>query len=81
MNKKNQNLICTTCGTIGNIKRQARGKMWLEIVLWFCYIIPGVIYSLWRTSNYRNVCQTCKGEQFVPIDSPMGKFIQEQGKI
>ncbi|MEO8149030.1 MAG: YqaE/Pmp3 family membrane protein [Bacteroidia bacterium] len=27
------------------------GPFWLSILLWFCLIIPGVIYAIWRVTK------------------------------
>ncbi len=47
----------------------------LEIVLWFCYILPGLIYTIWRQTTYRQVCTVCGSDDLVPHDSPMGRQI------
>jgi DNA-directed RNA polymerase subunit RPC12/RpoP len=35
-------------------------------VLWLCYIIPGLIYSIWRRSGAPSVCPTCNKETLIP---------------
>jgi hypothetical protein len=37
-----------------------KGNGIIEIVLWLCYLLPGLIYSIWRRSGVANVCPTCK---------------------
>lgn len=54
------------------------GSGWIELILWFCYLIPGVIYSLWRRSGAnQHVCPVCRTPNMIPLDSPAGKAIAE----
>jgi DNA-directed RNA polymerase subunit RPC12/RpoP len=43
-----------------------RGNTWIELVLYLCYIVPGIIYSIWRRQGPLNVCQECHKESLVP---------------
>lgn len=77
---KGQPMVCTTCGHHGPAKRHTRGSMLIEIVLWLMFLIPGLIYSLWRLSTRRQVCGACGGEALVPPDTPAGKkWLQDAG--
>lgn len=49
---------------------QPRAMRLLEVVLWLCLLLPGVIYSLWRLSARRRVCAAC-GAHVVPSDTPV----------
>jgi hypothetical protein len=53
------------------------GSTLLEVFLWFLYIIPGVLYSMWRRSpdNAIKVCQSCESKAIVSITSPEGKSL------
>lgn len=49
--------------------------------MWLFFIIPGLIYSVWRQSSYHKACPVCGGTNLIPIDSPVGqKLLKEQGK-
>lgn len=65
--------VCTTCGHLGPTTTQTRGSIVIEIVLWLAFLIPGLIYSIWRLSSRRQVCAKCGGETLVPADSPVGR--------
>jgi len=39
---------CMTCGVDGPPVSRTRGSMGIEILLWLCFIVPGLIYSLWH---------------------------------
>ena len=46
-------------------KPLTKGSGWIELILWLCCIIPGVIYSIWRRSGPSN-CPICKNNTLVP---------------
>ncbi len=66
-------MFCTACGTTGKPKRMTRGSILIEIVLWLCFIVPGIIYSLWRMTTRYNACRQCGSQAIVPLDSPMAR--------
>lgn len=71
-------LICTICGYTGS-KKKNKGNGWIEIILWFFFLIPGIIYSIWRRSDKQNVCLKCGNKSMIPTDSPQGqKLMGEQ---
>ena len=70
---KKKEMICTHCGYSGKTDLKVKGSFMIELLLWCCFIIPGLIYSIWRVSNKIVVCPKCKGETMIPIDSPMGQ--------
>ena len=54
------NLIhCSQCGTEAEPIVVRKGSMHTQILLWFAFILPGFLYSLWRESSKRNVCRVC----------------------
>jgi len=64
-------LICVNCGTQGKPKIITKGSILIEIVLWICLIVPGIIYSLWRhTSGRQPVCPSCGSPGMIPLGSP-----------
>jgi len=70
--------ICATCGFQGQAKLHTRGSILIEIVLWLAFIVPGVIYSLWRLSTRQEVCPSCANPSMIPLDSPRGKLLQKE---
>lgn len=66
-------LICATCGTQGKPKLETRGSFFIEVILWLCFLVPGIIYSIWRLTTRRPVCKTCGSNQMVPLSSPAGR--------
>lgn len=66
-------MICTACGSQAHPKTTTRGSFLIEVILWLCFIIPGVIYSLWRISTRAKACPACGATSLVPADSPVGR--------
>ena len=67
--------VCTNCETADYPKRHTRGSIVIEIVLWLSFIVPGVVYSLWRLTTKTKICKHCRSPQLVPFDSPAGRRI------
>lgn len=61
---------CTDCGYTGRTKRRYQGNGIIEIVLWLSFVIPGLIYSIWRSSKLLAICPTCNSHNTIPADSP-----------
>lgn len=61
-----KNVRCPLCGYTGTkIKTYTKGSTGIELILWICFIFPGLIYSIWRlTSRYKG-CPMCKNENIV----------------
>src|SRR5262245_46234065 len=61
-------VICTECGTIGSPVRVTRGYFWLEVLLWLVFLLPGILYSIWRLATRYDACATCGRDALVPLD-------------
>lgn len=66
-------MICTRCGTAHNTSDTLPGSGWIELVLWLFWLLPGVIYSIWRRGKRRPVCAACGSHDLVPLESPEGR--------
>ena len=71
-------LICSNCGTVGEPKTVTKGSLLIEIFLWLCLIVPGLLYSLWRLTSRHKACRACGSVNMVPLDSPVGKKLQKE---
>ncbi|MFZ1545591.1 MAG: hypothetical protein WAT12_00580 [Candidatus Nitrotoga sp.] len=70
--------LCTACGYMGETKTITKGSIDTEIILWFCFLIPGVIYSIWRFRSQHEVCSVCDQATIISADSPAAqKIIRE----
>tara|TARA_R110001599_G_scaffold86669_2_gene232243 strand:+ start:334 stop:783 length:450 start_codon:yes stop_codon:yes gene_type:complete len=72
-------LYCVACGTRSDGKQKARGSTLVELVLWLTFLLPGLIYSVWRLSNKYRACPACGSAELIPIDSP--KAIRDMERI
>lgn len=68
-----KNIICPTCGYKGKPATKVKGNIILEIVLWLIFLVPGFIYSIWRSTSRYKACPSCGSTQLVPYDSPRGQ--------
>ena len=59
---------CTQCHTHSNTAKM-KGNGWIELVLYLFYILPGVVYSIWRRSGKPNGCPTCGHAALIPAGS------------
>ncbi len=63
-------LFCTSCGHQGMPSRSTPGSILIEIVLWLCFIVPGLIYSIWRINKRHDTCSSCGSNNLIPANSP-----------
>ena len=66
-------VICTVCGAAESPKEYTKGSLLVEIVLWLCFIVPGLIYTIWRHASRYEGCRSCESKDIVPLSSPVGK--------
>lgn len=71
-------MICTACGTSGRARKETPGSFIIEVILWLCFLVPGLIYTIWRYSRKHWVCEVCKSPNLVPLDSPAGRTLAEK---
>lgn len=64
--------VCSSCGHIINPTAHTKGSCLIEGILWLFFLIPGLIYSIWRITSREDVCPACKGKP-IPINSPQGQ--------
>lgn len=69
---------CIRCGHVGEPKSATPGSFGIELLLWLCVLLPGLIYSLWRLNRRRDVCAMCASPDLIPADSPRGQQVVEQ---
>jgi putative nucleotidyltransferase with HDIG domain len=70
--------LCTSCAYVGKTKTIIKGNINTEIILWFFFLIPGLIYSIWRFRSRHEVCPICDQATIIPADSPKAKqFVRE----
>ncbi len=70
--------ICTMCGTFESPKTMTKGSILIELVLWLCGLIPGLIYSIWRHQTRVPVCSNCQSTAIIDINTPAGKKLYKE---
>ncbi len=70
--------ICTHCGSVSIPKTVTRGSLGIEIVLWLCWLLPGLIYSIWRLTTKYKACPQCLAASPVPLSTPRGRKLLEE---
>ena len=61
---------CTNCGYQGHPKRVVKGSTLVELILFILFIIPGILYGLWRLASASQACPKCGAPHMIPLNSP-----------
>ncbi len=69
--------LCTECLTKAVPVKVTKGSFWIEIALWCCILVPGLIYSIWRLTSKYKACPACQSSHIIPLDSPRARQILE----
>ena len=65
----NKKYLCTECGCQRDPINAKRGLLVIEIFMWLLYILPGVIYSIWRRVRTLQVCPKCRNPSIILTSS------------
>jgi len=68
-------MICQNCGTRGETKTVTKGSIFIEVILWICFIIPGLVYSIWRMTTKYQACPACGQQTMIGINTPNGQLL------
>ena len=71
--------LCLDCHSTFK-KGLMRGSLLIEVILWLCYLIPGLIYSIWR-HNARSVSPCCHSANYIPLISPKAQAIIKSKEV
>lgn len=61
---------CMTCGLDEIPTTKNKGSGLIELLLWLCFLFPGLLYSIWRRSNLPKICPACRSSAVVPRNAP-----------
>ena len=75
--------ICSNCGYLGRPETQKKGSERMEMMMWWCFLLPGFIYSTWRIITRYKVCPECKSPYVVPVTHQQGvsRIVSAGGRI
>lgn len=69
-------MICASCYYQGEPKTITRGSFAIELVLWifffWAFLIPPLVYSIWRLTTRAKVCPKCGQATLISENSPRG---------
>jgi hypothetical protein len=65
--------FCTQCHTVCRPKYVTQGSFVLEVFLWLLFLIPGLIYSIWRITSKLRCCPSCQSTSIVRANSPLAR--------
>jgi hypothetical protein len=60
---------CLDCGFVGEPEQYTPGTLSKEIGLWCFFIVPGIIYSVWRSLCQHERCAICGNRRLVTTSS------------
>ena len=69
-NPDDHKMHCIKCGSQAVPNDITKGTMLVEFLLWCLFIIPGLVYSIWRRTNGRKACSVCGSEDLIPTSAP-----------
>lgn len=58
-------ITCPNCKYEGEAKKTARGSTVTEVILWICFLLPGLLYSTWRLTTRTVRCPQCGFEHVI----------------
>ena len=71
-------LVCRLRREKKKTTKVTKGHFALEVILWLCFLIPGIIYSVWRLTTRHEACPACGNANLLPKSAPMAqKFLRE----
>lgn len=68
-----QKFYCQDCGALTAGVTRARGSTLVELILWLTFLLPGLIYSVWRLSTKHEACEYCHSPRLIPSNSPRAR--------
>lgn len=68
-------VVCKHCGHVGHPRIHTPGHLAIELVLWLCFIVPGLIYTIWRVTSRHGTCTACQSRDILPRNAPAAQDI------
>ena len=66
-------MLCIQCGAVTTPKQVTPGTWMITVVLLLFFVVPGIIYMLWRHSSSYAACRNCGAKNLVPVTSPFAQ--------
>ena len=68
-----QGMYCKKCGNVGPTKGIMKGSFAIELVLWLFFLLPGLVYSIWRLTTKGRGCSVCGSDDVIPANATTSK--------
>lgn len=65
-------MVCRACGTVAPAKVVRCGSETFTFILCLLFLLPGIIFYLWRKHTTQRVCSCCGNSGLIPLTSPLG---------
>ena len=59
---------CPRCGFDGYTRTVTPGSFGMELFLWLLFLLPGLIYGIWRLAARYQACPKCGEKNWIPIE-------------
>ena len=76
LGKPKTEMYCPNCGVSSVPQIVVKGSLGVELVLWLFFLLPGLIYSVWRFTSRHEVCPSCRQAGMIPSDSPRALMLK-----
>lgn len=63
-------MLCVQCHHVGFKVKRYKGSLAVEILAWCLMLLPGLIYTLWRSGTAYDACEQCDSTEIIPVKSP-----------
>lgn len=76
-------IICPSCNYVGESTEIAKGSRKTEITLWCCFLLPGLLYTMWRQSKdgrYHG-CPECSESKVRALKRKEWKTYEKTGQL
>lgn len=70
--------LCAACGSVARPWNHTPGSIGIELLFWLCFLLPGVLYSIWRLASRKPACPHCLSHDLLPIDTPRAQHLAAQ---
>lgn len=68
---------CMICHELTRGRTKVKGSLFIEILLWCFFIVPGLIYSIWRMTSTNVICSHCGSEYLKQLDKKDLAYIKK----
>jgi hypothetical protein len=71
-------MYCPACGAVGLARLERKGSGFMNLALLLFFIIPGILYWVWRQTNRAEVCVNCSQRGLIPANSPRAMELRKR---